>query len=189
MGFPAGFPGTCPDCGTVRDVSGTHDAAFCPLCDEWQSPLCPPRRGCSDCRNRPARPSGADVLDVRPSQVDPDYDLDTRDDAELLRRIVTPVVEGTLPTGSVREVRIVRDPGNRREHWPADLPVPAGVHCEITLSSGEQWWVYLGDEGHLNPDDAASLFAERLEDEWCETSLGWGQQIRAEYEVLSPDVR
>lgn len=189
MGFPAGFPGTCPDCGTVRDVSGTYDAAFCPLCDEWQSPLCPPRRGCPDCRDRPTRPSGAGALDVLSPEIPEDYDLDTRDDAELLRRVVTPVVEGTLPAGAVAGLRIVRGPGSIPEHWPVDLPVPAGIFCEITLTSGEQWQTYLGTEGHLDPEFTASLFADRLEDDWCESSTGWGQQVRAEYEVLSRDGR
>ena len=183
MGFPAGFPGTCPDCRTPRDVSGSYDAAFCPQCDEWQSPLCR-SRCCSDCRERPDRPSGAADLDVLPREIHPAYDLDTRDEAELLRHVVVPVVEGTLPAGSVSNLRIVRWPGTEQEHWPPDLPLPAILACEITLISGEGWTTHLGQDGNHDPEDIASLFASRLENDWCESSAGWGQQVRAVYEVL-----
>lgn len=180
MGYPTRYPGTCPSCGTHREVSGTYEAVVCPRCDEWQSPLC---GQCPLCRDRPARPSQAAVLDLAPHERDADYNLDLDDDEELLRRVVMPVVRGTLPDGAVRTVEIVKEPGWPEEHWPADLPLPESVYCRVTLITGEQEMIFLGPNGHVYPEALAERFADQVEDCWSESSTGWGQQVRAEYHV------
>jgi len=184
MGHPAGYPGSCPDCGTGREVSGTYDAAFCPLCDEWQSPAC--RRWCPTCLDRPKRPSQAKDLDLVPREVHPDCNLDTDDEGELLRRVVLPVVRGTLPAGAVRAIKITKLRSGLREHWPHDVTLPDDVYCQLTLETGEQMTVYLTPQGHVDPEDLAATFADRLEDDWCESTRGWGQRVHSVHNVPPP---
>jgi hypothetical protein len=45
---------------------------------------------------------------VAPTEIDTGYDLDTDNEGELLRRVVLPVVRGTLPEGAVRDIEITR---------------------------------------------------------------------------------
>lgn len=184
MGYPARYPGTCPDCGTQRKVSGSYDAVFCPLCDEWQSPRC---SECSLCVDRPARPSQATSLDLAPHERHADYNLDMEDEQEVLRRVVMPVLAGTLPDDAVRNVEIIREQGRRRDrHWPADLAIPEDYFCRITFSNGEQELIFLSPNGHVDPEALAERLADQLEDAWSESAMGWGQQIRAHYDVLPP---
>lgn len=184
MAFPAGYPGLCPDCGTQREVSGTYEAVFCPLCDEWQSPLC---GQCAACHDRPERPSESDDLDLAPHAIDPDYDLNTDNEAELLRRVVLPVVRGTLPENAVRRLEITQTDGIPECHWPPDVPVPNDVSCQLTLVTGEQLVIYLSQQGDVNPQDVAEMFAGRLEDDWSESSMGWGQQVHSIFQVPAPE--
>jgi hypothetical protein len=184
MGYPAGYPGDCPDCDTAREVSETYDAALCPLCDEWQSPAC--SHGCPACKARPNRPSQAQDLDLTPSEVHADYNLDTTDEGELLRRVVLPVVRGTLPQGAVRDIKITKHRTTSREHWPRDVELRDDVFCQVTLESGEQWEVYLTLQGDVDPEMLAVSFADRLEDDWCESTAGWGQRAHAVYKVPPP---
>lgn len=184
MGYPAAYPGSCPGCGTSREVSGTYDAALCPVCDEWQSPAC--RHWCPTCQDRPKRPSQAQDLDLASREIHPDYSLNTHDEGELLRRVVRPVVRGTLPEGAVRDIKITKHRSTSREHWPRDLALPDAVFCQLTLESGEQWEVFLTLHGHVDPEELAVSFADRLEDDWCESSAGWGQRVHAVYKVPPP---
>jgi hypothetical protein len=194
MGYPAGYPGSCPDCGTVRRHSGTYDAAFCPLCDEWQSPLC--RRDCGACESRPPRPSQAWELALVDPEPLAEYDLDLKDDFELLRRVVEPVVNGLFSPQEITSVEIVRErnrqvprvawpnPASPRQHWPLDLPLPREVRCRVTAANGEVEDVWLGYEGVTNAHHVADKLAEDLEDAYSESSWGWGQQRHARYLVL-----
>jgi hypothetical protein len=183
MGYPAGFPGTCPDCGTAREVSRTYDAVLCPLCDEWQSPRC---GQCPLCRGRPARPSEAAALDLAPHERHADYNLDMENEEEVLRRMVMPVLMGTLPDGVIHQVEIVKEPGCPVEHWPRDLALPESIFCRVTFTTGEQEMIFLVANGHVDPESLADTFAEHVEDAWSESSTGWGQQVRANYAVLPP---
>ena len=181
MSYKVGYPGTCPDCGTRREVSGTYDAALCPLCDEWQTPPC---RRCAECRLRPEHPSQATDLDLLPQEVDPAYNLNLSDEAEVLRRVLLPVVRGTLPREHVRDVALRREEGARQEHWPADVPWPDVIYCVVTLSSGEREHIFLGEDGWVDPEEVAARLMQRLEDMWCESSVGWGQRITGSGQVL-----
>ena len=181
MGYPARYPGTCPDCGTPREVSGTYEAVLCRLCDEWQSALC---GRCQFCRDRPARPSQAAQLDLAPHERHANYNLDMEDADEVLRRVVTPVLAGTLPAGVVAAVEIIRKPGWPVEHWPTEVPVPESIYCRVTFTSGEQDMIYLEADGQVDPEALADSFASQVEDGWSESSTGWGQEVQAVYEVL-----
>jgi hypothetical protein len=183
MGYPAGYPGDCPDCDTAREVSRTYDAVLCPLCDEWQSPAC--RRWCRSCHARPKCPSQAQDLNLAPREIHPDYNLNTHYEDELVRRVVLPVVRGTLPERAVRDIKITKRTA-MREHWPHDIPLPDDVFCQLTLESGERWEVYLTLQGLVNPEELAVCFAGRLEDDWCESIAGWGQRVHAVYKVPPP---
>lgn len=117
------------------------------LCDEWQSPAC--RRWCPTCQNRPKRPSQAKDLDLAPREIHPDYNLNTDDEGALLRRVVLPVVRGTLPDGAVRDIKITKRRSASQEHWPRNVPLPEDVYCELTLDTGEHVRVYLTRQGHV----------------------------------------
>jgi hypothetical protein len=183
MGYPARYPGTCPDCGTRREVSETYQAALCLVCDEWQSALCD---SCRLCRDRPARPSQAVPLDLMLRERHAEYNLDMEDAEEVLRRVVMPVLAGTLPEGALRGVEIVKEPGWPVDHWPADLPLPESIYCRVTFASGEEKLIFLKANGHVDPEALANTFADQVEDGWCESSTGWGQLVHAVYEVLPP---
>lgn len=184
MGYPAGYPGTCPDCGTRRDVSLTYASVLCPLCDEWQSPLC---RGSDHvCHDRPPRPSGAADLDLAPHEIHPDYDLNTEDTDELLRRVVLPVVRGTLDAAVVQSVEVLRASNHHLYDWPTDLRRPSALYAQLSLTTGEVLSIYLSTEGHVDPHGLAADFAERLEDDWCESSTGWGHVLRGRYDIPGP---
>jgi len=184
MGYPAGYPGSCPDCGTGCEVSGTYEATCCPLCDEWQSPAC--RRWCPTCQNRPQRPSQAKDLDLAPREIHPDYNLNTDDEGELLRRVVLPVVRGTLPDGALRDIKITKCRSGSQEHWPRGVPLPDDLYCELTLDTGEHVRVYLTRQGHVDPEELAATFAHRLEDDWCESTKGSGERVHAVNRVPPP---
>jgi hypothetical protein len=184
MGYPARYPGVCPDCGTEREVSRTYDAVLCPLCDEWQSPRC---GQCPLCLDRPARPSEAAALDLAPDERHSDYNLDMEnEEEEVLRRVVMPVLLGTLPDGVILQVEIVKEAGRPVEHWPKDVALPESIFCRVTFTSGEQEMIFLAANGHVDPEALAVTFAEHVEDAWSESSTGWGQQLRAAYAVPPP---
>lgn len=180
MSFPRGFPGVCGDCGTARQYACGYDAVLCPTCDEWQSPLC---GRCDACAARPARPSELPDGSAQSGEPPAGYDIDTADDAELLRRIARPVVEGTLPASAVTSLQVVRTPGMPWEHWPDDLPAPDTLYVMIALTSGEVLQVFLALDGVHVASETAALFAERLEDEWAESRTGWGQRVVADYRL------
>jgi hypothetical protein len=125
-------------------------------------------------------------LDLAPHERHVDYNLDMDDAEEVLRRVVMPVLVGTLPDGALRGVEIVEEPGWPVEHWPADVPMPESMYCRVAFTSGEQDMIFLSANGHVDPEELADTFAERVEDGWCESSTGWGQLVEAVYKVLPP---
>ena len=164
-------------------MSGEYDAVLCLRCDQWQSPSC---GRCSLCRSRPERPSHAAVLDLAPYERHGDYNLDLEDGKEVLRRVVMPVLLGTLPDGALGHVEILKEPGLPEDHWPTDLPLPEIIYCRLTFATGEQAMIFLGINGHVDPEALAVTFAENVENCWSESSTGWGRQVSAVYAVLPP---
>lgn len=185
MGYPLGYPGHCPRCGATREHSDTFDAAFCRADDEWQAATCP--TWCPECVERPARPSEArDLAVVERLERDTSYDLDLDDFAEVRRRVIDPVVTGLFTDSEVTSVEVYSQPATSPpwRHWPTDLGVPRDVWCRVTFFNAETAEVWLGYQGHSNPDDLAGRLAEGLEDEFTESRWGWGQRRVASYKVL-----
>ena len=64
--------------------------------------------------------------------------------------------------------------------------VDTSVWIDHLRATGEQGMIFLGINGHVDPEPLAVTDAENVEDCWSESSPGWGQQVRAVYAVLSP---
>lgn len=50
-----GFEKHCPDCNTLLEYSGEHDAYFCTECNEWIEVKCI-NDNCIFCSGRPEKP-------------------------------------------------------------------------------------------------------------------------------------
>jgi hypothetical protein len=136
--------------------------------------------------SRPARPSQAADLAVLNLPRDRDYDLDLDDIGEVRRRVVEPVVKGLFADHELAYVELSREAATSPpwDHWPTDLAVPMNVFCLVTFFNDEQARCWLGYQGHSDPEEVASRLAEQLEDQFSESSWGWGQRREAEYAVL-----
>jgi hypothetical protein len=117
---------------------------------------------------------------------DSSYNLDLDDFAEVRRRVVEPVVSGLFTASELTSVEVYSQPATAPpwRHWPTDLEVPRDVWCRVTFFNAETAEVWLGYQGHSNPDDLASRLAEGLEDEFTESRWGWGERREARYKVL-----
>lgn len=184
MGYPVGYPGHCPRCGALREHSETYDAVYCRADDEWQTSTC--RTRCQVCESRPARPSDAVDLGAVNLERDRQYDLDLDDVAEVRRRVVDPVVQGLFAQHEITSVEIFKEAATSPpwDHWPLHLAVPMDVSCRVTFFNNEQVQLWLGYQGHSDPEAVASRLAEQLEDEFTESRWGWGQRREAQYAVL-----
>ncbi|MBC7678383.1 MAG: hypothetical protein H7233_05280 [Pseudorhodobacter sp.] len=116
----------------------------------------------------------------------PDDDLDLDDWADVRHRVVQPVVHGLFADHEVSSFEVYSQPASLPpwDHWPTDLPVPRDVWCRVTFFNAEQAQVWLGYQGHCDPNAVASRLAEQLEDEFSESRWGWGQERVATYKVL-----
>ncbi|MGI4895576.1 MAG: hypothetical protein ACRYF3_10735 [Janthinobacterium lividum] len=130
--------------------------------------------------------SGTDKVPVAPG---PGPVTDAADEqlADLRRRIVDPVVTGFFTPEELGEVSV---------HWvehgdPGDTYVritAVQITAVRTTAVDEVFGDWLtsdtwrGEHGPLSDAEYAARLADHLEDWFCETRIGWGQQRRASYE-------
>lgn len=112
----------------------------------------------------------------------PGYDLDLADVAEVRRRVVDPVLAQMFRPGELDLAELTVGPPNVPSGWGTERD--HAPELEVTLQVGEEdCSIYLGHVT-LYPWNARELardLADRLSDEICESSFGWGQlrELRA----------